>query len=165
MSVLIRRCLGRSRMVEELVENWQIDHQQAMFARDIEELIVECIELAELVRRGRTWLADELFDEKIDNIDKAGEMLRTAISKALLAYDRVQKTVEAAEQMQFTIDNARQFRAVVRELRDIEDEVKKTWPTVNRQMVNDSLAAYARGEFRTTEDLLGDTQDCSPAAH
>jgi hypothetical protein len=165
MSILVRRCLGRSRLVEELVENWQIEHKQAMFAGDMEELVVEFIALGELIQHGWESMIDRLFDEKIDNIDAAGDMMRAAISRTLKVSTKLEEFVGLAEQMQNPIDKAHSFRSVVRNLQHIDAEVKKRWPTVNARMLNDSLAAYERGEFRTTEDLLGDTQDCGSKAY
>lgn len=37
MSLLVRRCLNRTHLLEQLVETWQIDHKEAMHARDLEE--------------------------------------------------------------------------------------------------------------------------------
>ena len=45
------RCLNRSRLVEELLETWQIEHEAAMLVQDLEQLVQECLELAELLER------------------------------------------------------------------------------------------------------------------
>ena len=42
MNIVVRRYLDRSRLAQGLLEDWQIEHKEAMFATDVEELVEEC---------------------------------------------------------------------------------------------------------------------------
>lgn len=165
MSILARRCLGRSRFVEELVENWQIEHRQAMFARDVEELVSECLQLGELILHGCKSLVERLFDEQIDDIDAAGEMMRSSITRTLRTFQIVEEEVGKAECKGYNIEKSSSFRKVARELHQVQAELETTWPSVDADLIEKSQAAYRKGEYQKAEELLGEPHNCSPEAH
>jgi hypothetical protein len=160
MSILARRCLGRSRLVAELVENWQLEHKQAMVARDVEELVLECVDLGKLIQHCGKSLFARLGEEDFVEIDEIGDTMRAAIAKSLLAFESVRDDVRMAEHKGFIIDNSVSLENVILELRQMEAEFKNNWPTVDRQQLADSLAAYNKGDYRMIEDLLNEAKNC-----
>ena len=67
------RYLNRSSSVENLVENWQSQHNQAMFLFDVEELIRECIDLGALSKHAWQTLHENAFHRAThENIEESG---------------------------------------------------------------------------------------------
>jgi hypothetical protein len=154
MSVLIRRCVKRSYLVEELVETWQIEHSQAMFARDLEELVQECLELSGLLTKGWQSAVHVLFDEQFDDLDTIGKMLKVAIDKSIGVFRKVEDLISEAIRKHYDIEGAEAFRRAVSDTVAMKKEVEKQWPAVNHRMIQESIAAYSRGDYQTAEDML-----------
>ena len=81
MSLIVRRCLSRSRLLEELVEIWQIDHDRAMIARDVEELIQECLALNALWADAWKWVKNEAISTGPIGDEHMGKMAQMACKK------------------------------------------------------------------------------------
>jgi len=136
-----------------------------MFARDLEELVNECVEMGTLIVRGWRSLLEQLFDEQVDEMDAAGEMMRNSIARALRTFRLIEDCVAKVENDSYNIEKSSSFRNIARELQEIQAEFERTWPRVNDDLIERSQAAYRRGEYRTTEELLGESQSCSPESH
>jgi hypothetical protein len=165
MSILVDRCLSRSRLVEELVENWQMDHQRAMLARDMEELVCECLELQKLLHHTWTTTLERLFDEQVDNVESAGEMLRSAINRTRRTLERVHADLVKAQEQGYTISNAENLAKSLTETKQIAEDCENTWPKLKLEMVQASLADYAKGAYQETGKLIGESQGCGSTSH
>ena len=166
MSMFVRSYLGRSRYVEELVEDWQIAHQQALLTWDAQELVGECIEHGHFTKRICHDLLEQLFDEKLEDIDRIGESMQIALAKTIRVFGEVDKLIKRIERMDCpTIENGDAFRGVANDTQRVADDFRSQWPSLNRILVRESLAAYERGEYRTAEELLHESQGCGAPAH
>jgi hypothetical protein len=158
MNLSVRRYLGRSRFVEELVENWQLEHERAMFAKDVEELVSECIELGELTKHAWKSALDQLFDEKVEYIDKAGKMLESSISKTLCVFDKISGLIKEAKRKGFEIEGSANFEETVRATVQVKAELARDWPWFDTAVAEEALADYRRGDYQTIEEIRRDTQ-------
>ena len=154
MSVLVHRCLGRSRLVEELVEDWQIEHKNVMLLRDVEELASECLELGKLVQHVWGVLSEELFDGRIEDLEGIGEEMRVAIEKTRHVVALVSNAICEVERKGYVSKQGADLRLAAHEIEQVAKDFKKTWPTANLQMAQESLTAYNRGEYQKAGDLL-----------
>ena len=159
MTILARRILGRSRLVGELVDDLSMAGQRNISKRDIVELVLECLELCKLLKGTWQSVLGELFNEQVDDVEASGEMIRRATSRALTAFARVQENIVLASKRGESIENAEAFGDAMRELQKLKAEVEKRWPTFDRQQIEESLAAFRRGEYQTTEELLCESQN------
>jgi len=141
-----------------LVEYWQTEHKDAMVACDVEELVSECLELDDLVQHAWKSLSDLLFDGKIDDVETIGDKMRMALAKTQNALSLVNDAVSAAESRGHNIAKAEDFRTIRQRMDLVAEEFKETWPTANPQLAQQSLAAYRRGEYQGTENLLRKAQ-------
>jgi hypothetical protein len=161
MSILVRRYLGRSRCLEELLEDWQIRYQKAQLAWDVQDLVSECIELGQLAQRAWDFVADKLYDEnhRFDH-EKVGEAMGLALQKTLHAFNKVDEDViETVDRLDCPpVDNVPQFKRSLVAVRRIAKEFKEQWPSIDRETVKEALAAYQRGEFQTSGALLDETR-------
>jgi len=155
-NIVLRRFLGRSRLAEELVEDVLIvEHRNAMFAREVEELVIECIELKKMSTSTWEYVLDLLFaEEQPDDIDELGKSMKTASSKILDVFERVETLLVAAQRQNFDIKDAADFRIARREIEQIMADIEEKFPPLNEQMIQASLESFRRGEYSTLEDLL-----------
>src|SRR5207244_10399260 len=135
----------RAKLVEELVEDWQIRHREAMIARDLEELVQESVELGKLLNRGWSVLINRLFDEDVDDIDAAGKTMHLAVDVTQEVFKQIQARIQVANRKQYDIQGAEEFSKALESTRELKAEVSKKWPYVNHRMIRDSMAGYNGG--------------------
>jgi hypothetical protein len=158
MSILVQRYFRRSRAVEELAEDWQIEHKNAMLVRDVEELVCECLELGKLAKYVWNASSDSLFDGMIKDLDVIGGMLRMAIGRTKYTFCLVNEGIGEAQRQGYEIARAAEFCTTVQEVNSMAVDFEKTWPAANKGMAREALAAYHRGEFMDSGDLLANAQ-------
>src|ERR1700733_8862730 len=164
MGIKIDLCLGRVRVVKQQVEDWQVEHKIAMFASDVDVLACECVLLANLIKGLWKELSNDLFSGKIDNPDPIGAKVRMTIEVGQITLKLVLGHIVEAERRQHRIEKAADFRLAQHELEEVAEEFQNTWPVVNQQMAEQSLAAYHRGEYLDSEDLLNEAKSKVPAS-
>jgi hypothetical protein len=155
-NIVVRRYLGRSRLAEELVEDVLIaEHRSAMFAREVEELVNECIELEKMSKGTWEYVLDLLFsEEQPDDFDELGKSMKTATSKTVEVFGQVGKLIEEAKTQKRAIKNSADFWIARQEMERIQADIEEKFPPLNEQMIQASLEAFKQGEFVTLEDLL-----------
>lgn len=162
MMFQLNRCRKRSHLAEELVEEvWLDDHRSPQFSSAVEDAISECLDLTGLLRRVWNSSRAQLFHEEIDDIDSAYLAMLNSIDRALGASKRLEDLAASLEEQSIDVHVA-DLRIAVSQLQELRGEVEATWPVVDETMINESLAAYRRGEYQTAEDLLRVAQGHSP---
>jgi hypothetical protein len=160
MRLLVRRCLDRSHRLEEYVETWQIDHKEAMYACDLEELVSECLQLESLLRRAWSLTTERLFDEGVKSyhVFAGEEVVRAAISRTVRMFKIVSKLLEGAERAGYSIDGSGKFGDANRAMESLEKDVEADWSPMDSQQMRESISAFERGEVQSAEDLLCELQ-------
>ncbi len=167
MSILVRRYLGRSRYVEELVEEWQIAYHKAQLSWDLQDLVTECIDLGYFAKQTWDFLAEKLFDETsaLDH-DTIGESMEIALQKTLQVFSKVQGLVKRLHQLDCpSLDNSQEFEDVVAQTELVNQQFEEQWPSLDTDMVEAALAAFGRGDYVTPEALLNDAKGSSSTAN
>ena len=165
MSMLLNDlCLRRSSLVKELVQRWQLEHEEAMAARDVEELVQEYLDLCRLLVRGWQGLYQRLFSD-LEDIDAAGERMLTAITQTLDVCGPIGDLIAKTKAAGYQIHGSEEFAKQVENLKALRAEVIKTWPTVDHKMIEESMAAYGRGEYRLAEDMIHELENGRSAGH
>src|SRR5262245_34600890 len=122
MSIFVRRYLGRSRLVEDLLEHWQVDHNDALFAQDVEALARECVELGKLTRHTWNLLVNHLFDGVILNLDEVGQTMDKSVQRTLGVFASVRKLIAEAKRRGFALECSTDFESAARETQLVMDE-------------------------------------------
>ena len=160
MSIFVRRFLHRSRSVDELIEEWKLEHDQAMFAFDLEELVSECIDLGNLSKHAWKSFRDLLLkNPNAPVIEESGRVMQTALTRTLEMFHTVKALVTEASQKGHSIQDAADFELVVNETRKISDKVQVVFMEPDPAAIEESIAAFKRGEYYTSEELLRAAQD------
>lgn len=162
MSVSINRCYRRARLTDELVENWQFDHREAMVAYDCEVMISECLELVQLVEETWGTIKKHLFDDSFSgDIDGRREMFLMALEWSSRALKRILETANDFCSKGYDLDRIEELRDALPDFEKLSKAVISQWPTVDDQMVKDSEDAYKHGAWKSSEDLLRDAHSNS----
>jgi uncharacterized protein Yka (UPF0111/DUF47 family) len=166
MAVYIDRYLRRSRSAEGLVEDWKLKHRNVEFATDIEEMVCECVELSDLCKHAWKTLRERAFHRTTpENIEEAGAVMKQAVSKTLGTFHALEGLVADAENRGCTVKNAGALHKVVQEIDEINGKVDKLFPPLNKELIEESIAAFNRGEYQTIEELIRETQGLGVGAH
>jgi hypothetical protein len=156
MSILVRQYLGRSRYLEELLEDWQIRYHKAQVAWDAQDLIGECIQLGQLAQRTWDFLADRLYDDKTQfDHEKAGEAMTIALRKTMYAFEKLDGVTKELDRLDCcAVDNLSEFKLGMKQVQQISKEFEEQWPSLDVDLVKESLDAYNRGDCQTSGSLL-----------
>lgn len=160
MVIFVRRYMRRSQMVGELVEEWRINHDQAMFALDVQEWVSECIDLANLSRHVWALFRELLLkDPNAPVIDESGRVMQTALVKTLATLEAVNGLVQEASQRGFAIHGVADLELARHETKKMMDTLEVVFMEPDPKVVEESIAAFKRGEYYTSEELLRAAQD------
>jgi hypothetical protein len=165
MNVIVDRCHRRARLAAELVEDaWLSNHNDATQAHAAEEMVGECLELHELLKHGWDQIYESLFNEEIDDLDGSYEAISGAVARAIQATNQALKMAKLATDRGFKIEKVTELADRVPKLEELRLEIETNWPKVDEQMMAESGAEYAKGNWKYVEELLRDAQGYGPAA-
>lgn len=163
MSIFVERYLGRTRAVEDMVENWKIKHDQAMFVMDLDEMVRECLDLSALCQHVWKTLWQMLRrDPNGKGVNEAEEPIRTALAKTQHIFQSVQDLVAQAQGKGYAIQNAAALPIAAQEVRAINAKIEAVYPPFDHEAAEEARQEFLRGEFITVEQLIeeltGETQ-------
>lgn len=172
MSILVRRCQKRSELVhqlyEEVNEDWRLDensvptfdsngHQEATFASDVAELCGECSSLRPLFEQ--SWEALRSRLEHIQDTQEVGRAFQAALGMAIDVVQRLLRLCEQSRKTGHAIEASAPLQNDLAKLRALAALVEAEWPFVRPELMAAARAAYQRGEYRSAEDLLNESDD------
>lgn len=164
MGVAINRCLRRSAVVESLVEEWKLAHNEAMHAVDIEELCHECLDLCALWKHAWQHVTTLLLCGKLNNTDEVGEALSRAVAGSVRAITHVLSAADEIMARDFEMKGAAELKTGLRDMEAILSKIAEKWPFTNKKLIAESRAAIARGEYQEIEELLDECKGACASA-
>lgn len=155
MNIAQDRYLRRSRAVETLIEDWDIEHDHAKVVLDVEELAGECIDLAALGQHAWMNLRENLVrDPNCDMVDESENVMKQAMAKTLKSFARVQELVATAGQQGVALKNLPAFETALQEIQYVNAKIETVYPPFDHAAAEEARQAFLRGEFITTEQLI-----------
>ncbi len=121
-------CRGQVRTIEDAVEAWRAGHDDAMEARDIEDVIPVCLMLGELLQEWHKDAWESLFSNRLRNVQSAGELLRKAYVHSLEAFDGVADCLRGAKQKGYEVDKAADFQRTAESVQRLNEDFSRRWP-------------------------------------
>jgi hypothetical protein len=159
MSIFVERYLGRTQAVEDMVENWKVKHDEAMFVMDLDEMVRECLDLSALCQHVWKTLWQLLRrDPNGEAIDEAEESIKTALAKTQHIFQLVQDLVAQAHGKGYTIQNSEALPTAAEEVRAICAKIDVVYLPFNQEVADEAIAAFKRGECVPIEDLIREAQ-------
>ena len=139
----------RVQAVTEAVELWQIDHEEARFVHDVEELVRETTSLLEPVMRiaepFKTGIRTVADRELLVEAHNVGWLL----TKTSDVFSSVRSSIEDAGRLGHTVEGADQFNRAEREIDRLQYHISRTWLLPERKVVTAAKEDLAAGRFRT----------------
>jgi hypothetical protein len=170
-ALLFRLQDGRIRVLEEAVEFWKRDHEEAVLALDVEDLTAGCLSCWEDIRR--SWVRTRRLAtlNLLEDIDEVGVTVLDLLDRFIRLVGDVAALVErVAGDTGHAIEGRENLSEAVREAGDLREHVNKTWPwdkrpvlPLDRRMAEESRCARARGDSRDAADILAGLQSNAPA--
>src|SRR5438093_11846116 len=128
--MLVRRCSKRSRALDDLVEEvWLAEHQNAAFARDVEDLIEECLQLGSLAVRAWGDLVDDLLSGAELDFDLVDATFGETVSRMGRSFERVLQLAARAHGCGCVVKGTDALTSALEEVRGIKEEYDRVWPT------------------------------------
>jgi hypothetical protein len=126
----------------------------------VEELVQECLGLFGLLQNAWKWIKDQTISTGPVCDERTGNLGKAAARKSLEVMLKVEKLVSQAENSTLRIESSAELADAVRQTKIIKDEIESTWPEIDHDMIQKSLESYKKGDFKTIEDLLNETESC-----
>jgi hypothetical protein len=156
---------GKLRTVEDAVEAWKAEHDDAMGVRMFEDVVRECLAAHTLFRDMQKERWEKLFAGKISEVQTTGENLIKTFETSLLVYSLVEECLLRVKRAGFRVNGEEEFEKAFPELRSAAADFKSRWPFVDLKQIEESRAAFARGESQSVEEILGELQGSDTAQH
>lgn len=158
---LIVECLDRSRTIDQQVENWRRNHDQAMFARDVEGLVQAALQLAEQLREAWQKIKEEVVFSDYLHVtvcnDEMGEMPKSAARECLSVLEKVGGLVSQTESLGFALEGSPKLTEAIVTTSAIQREIENIWPQLDWETINQSLADFHSGNYLTLEEFMHET--------
>lgn len=164
MRICVKRYLHRSRVVEHLIEDWKAGQIQPAGASCLAAIVAECIDVVAFCLQSWEYIQELLrTDPNGDAIDAVGKIMKSELPRTLAALDSVQELI--GKMTSSPIKDATAFEAAANQIRAVHAKVEMVFPELNKEMAEESLAEFTRGEYQTVEELIREIQGHSVPAH
>jgi hypothetical protein len=165
-TLLFRLQDGKIRVLEETVESWKRNHEDALLALDVDDLIAECLSCWEDIRRSWVRTRRSAALNRLGDLQEVGTSVLDVLDRAIrLLVDVTALAKKVAQDTGHAVEGWEDLPEAIREARDLREHVNKTWPwddrpvlKLDRKMAEESRSARARGESRDVADILAGLQ-------
>lgn len=166
-TLLLRLQEGKIKLLEEAVEAWKADHDNAMQALDAEDLVADVLTLAN-DGLPRTWTRIWKILETVQSIDTEviGMTLREVFDRVPFLLVSVRAVADQTEASTgHTLKGRIDLDAAIERVLALRSSILSAWPWKDRpylpqnsQMIRESREAFSRGEYDDITTLLQQAQ-------
>ena len=156
-------CRGRARTIEDAVEAWKSDHDEAMAVRDLEDIIRECRWLRDLLMEWNQESWKLLRAGRLHCVQDTGDSLRMVLTIFLRAIPRARRLAANYKRGGYHVEHAGEFADLEKQVQEMANELDQKWPFIDPREMEESRSAYDRGECQPVEDILRELQGTDSA--
>ncbi len=135
--------------VQEVVEQWQIDHQEAQLGYDVEQIVEETASLIYPIQRVTKVFEKKTFPASYTDQLVSVHMIAFLLNEALRLFPQIDSLVGEAHHKGLSIDGLDRFEAARSELKKIDASLRGHWALPNKQTVKAARKDMSDGKFRT----------------
>jgi hypothetical protein len=146
-------CRGHVRTIEDAVEAWKQDHDDAMKVQDLEQMILVCLFLRNGLRQVHRQVFNHLFAGKVGKTQELGRVVRGLDASVLKSFQAVAEVVRWARENGLDVERAGDLDQAIEHVRRLSDDFGRRWPLFDTEQIKEGLAQAARGEFADDEDI------------
>ncbi len=145
---------GQARTIEDAVEAWKADYDEAMHVRDLEAILAFAIQVEALLRQGQANLWTGLLAGEIKNPPAIGETGRAAYAKVVVAFSVLASATKDAVAHGYEVEKAEAFAVAQARLIELQQEFDRDWPAPDPAVWERSRKEFAAGQFRSVREML-----------
>ncbi|MBI3466756.1 MAG: hypothetical protein HY000_27405 [Planctomycetes bacterium] len=167
-AVLQRICAVRIEAVREIANSLRgrfLAEGASVIVRDLEDLVHECQELVGLLMEAWARLMESVEDDSIEDIRQEGELLRDDLERCLEACNAAFQLLTEVEAHGRRVHGSTELSRGIFDLQQTTAHLEKSWSFRDRQTIDQSLAAYARGESQTAQQVFDELRRNHSAAN
>jgi hypothetical protein len=145
---------GQYRAVEEALESWKVDHEEAMGVCDLEELIPFLASITPPVLELVGYFWDRGFSGAIGDPDAMGQVVLDALEAGVEAWSAAQGGVRECTAAGYVVEGTDKIPAALAEITAARDDFARRWPFSRKEDVERGAREIAAGRFVTGEEIL-----------
>lgn len=149
---------AKTRGIEDAVEWWKPDHENAMSVREVEDLVSECLGAHKILVDWTKSCWDSLSAGQLANPESVAQELLEAMKSGSDKFRMVSNCIEEAERLGYTVDNSNAFESAEIAISQMHADLEKRWPFIDTKVIEQSLRDYRAGQFRSAKEILDELQ-------
>jgi hypothetical protein len=159
-SLLFRVLRSRTEAVQAAVQSWPVGAADARVLLDLEDAVRECLTLPGTLKQFWNTVFRRLADGQIplEDLDDLRDAVERRFDDALDLVRAVRQRSQELTHNGAPGDRASEFAAAEEELQRMKHFIFEHWSRFDAKDAEESLAAIARGEYQTTEEILRELQ-------
>jgi hypothetical protein len=149
---------AKTRGIEDAVEWWKPDHDNAMSVRDVEDLVRECLGIRDFLKQ---WLAlswQSIREGNLDDCESVGRALEDAFKNGAQIFQTVRECIVDAEHSEYTVENSAAFDEAEKDVVSMQADFEREWPFMDMKVLEKSIADYKAGRYRSAKEILDEMQ-------
>lgn len=154
MKTLAKMYRGQYRAVEDALETWKDDHDEAMSVRDLEEVIRTCLGLNASARDLVRAVWELGFSGKAHNSEEIGRDVLLVLKAGVVTWESLAKSVEERVAQGYAVEGADRAPPALAEIQSLAADFAARWPFIRVEDIEEGARQIAAGEFVTGEELL-----------
>ena len=138
----------RTKVLEELIDQLQIDCEDAKLASDVEQLVAEISELTEPMWRMIALFRDGVQPETEPIQIASAQMAAKVLHDALSLFPRVRNLIQEVRRRGLDVDGIERFENAEAEIALIRKDFVAKWPMPDETRVKSAKQQLTAGNFR-----------------
>ena len=158
MKTVAKMYRGQYRAVEEALETWKVDHDEAMGVCDLEEVICVLLRLQPNVLKLVRVVWEKGSSGKIDDPQEIGQLMLTALNAAVKAWQLIEKSAAECAKAGYDVNGSEHSPSALATVTAARDDFAGRWPLYRTEDAERGAKEIAAGKFVTGEELLRELQ-------
>jgi hypothetical protein len=148
----------------EEAEQWQIDHRNAMFACDVDQVLGEAVRALSFVLDAWARTKRAAAVGQVPNFYASHDAFARVFREGVSLCELVEPMVSRAKELEYDLEHEREFHEAAERIAVEQVEVDSQLPTFNRELMERSRKDDAEGRTRSVEELLDEFQGTDSAS-
>lgn len=144
---------GTAQTVRAATDAWKEEEEGAARARAAEAILRVALSLIALAEHIVTLTRDDLFSERIRDVEATGEHLERCVARTLDIARATHALAGFAEAEGYRFEQVPELVAGIARLSELQDRLARHWPRFDPAHLERGLAQAARGEFVDLEEI------------
>ena len=144
-SLAYRYAEKRVNVVDELIEQWKLDHDDVQFAGDVDELVVQTIELRGSIDRLVAILGYEAHPDHWSDQIELAHLVGFLVQRVIKLIDDHQLLVAQVQKLGYVVSRLNSLEDFASHLRSIETRLWSAWQLPNVRTIQASMKDIKEG--------------------